>query len=88
MQEEYVRHAKTYSNVYLESCFSASPKGLIEYFVNEGMADKLLWGSDVNFYSNEHQIGRVVFADISLEDKYKILGRNAAKILLKDEVTK
>lgn len=86
MPEEYVRHAKRYNNVYLESCFSASTKGLIEYFVREGMADKLLWGSDMNFYSNEHQLGRVVFADISLEDKYKILGKNAAKVLLKEEV--
>lgn len=86
MPSEYVRQAKTYSNVYLESCFSASTKGLIEYFVKEGLSDKLLWGSDVNFYSSEHQIGRVVFADISLEDKYKILGLNAAKVLLKGEI--
>ncbi|MBE6370931.1 MAG: hypothetical protein E7055_02520 [Lentisphaerae bacterium] len=83
MKEEYLRHARTYPNVFLETCFSASPKGLIEYFVHEGMADKLLWGSDMNFYNSEHQIGRVIFAEISLEDKYRILGRNAARILLK-----
>ena len=86
MKEEYLRHAKTYSNVFLECCFSAAPKGMIEYFVREGMADKMLWGTDMSFYSNEHQIGRIIFTDIALEDKYKILGLNAVRIMFKGKL--
>ncbi len=82
-RKEYARLAGEYPNAYLESCVSSSPKGLVEFFVNEGLAGKYLWGSDTNFYSQEHQIGRIIFAEIPLEDKYRILGRNAAQVLLR-----
>lgn len=85
-REKYAELALRYDNVCLELCFSASPKGIVEYFVRRGLVDKMLWGSDTNFYSCEHQIGRVVFADIDLGDKYKILGRNAARLILKREL--
>ena len=82
-RKEYARLAKEYNNAYLESCVSSSPKNLVEFFVEQGLSEKYLWGTDSNFYSQEHQIGRVVFAEIPLEDKYRILGKNAARILFK-----
>ncbi len=80
-KENYARVAKEYPNVYLETCFSPCSRGLIEYFVNQGLSDKILWGSDMTFMSAEHQIGRVIFANISEADKVKILGKNAQKVL-------
>ncbi len=78
--DEYVRLAKEYNNVFLEISFSRSPRGLIEYLVDEGLEDKILFGSDCYFMSQEQQIGRVIFAKISSSVKEKILGRNAQKI--------
>lgn len=79
--EHYVRLGHQYDNVYLELCFSVCPRGLVEYFVGEGLAAKLLWGSDCLFMSMEQQIGRVVFAKISAADKRLILGETAATVL-------
>ena len=81
-REHYVRLGHQYPNVYLELCFSACPRGLVEYFVGEGLATKLLWGSDCIFMSMEQQIGRVLFAKISADDKRLILGETAARVLL------
>lgn len=80
--EHYVRLGHQYDNVYLELCFSVCPRGLVEYFVGEGLAKKMLWGSDCIFMSMEQQIGRVVFAQISEADKRLILGETAARVLL------
>jgi len=41
----------------------------------------MLWGTDMPLICAGHQLGRVVFADISLEEKYQILYRNAHRIL-------
>ncbi len=77
----YARIAREYPNVYLETACSQCPRSLIEYFVNYGIADKVLWGSDMTFMSAEHQIGRVLFADIPEQDKMKLLGLNAMRVL-------
>lgn len=79
--EKYIRLGREYPNVYLELCFSPSPRGLVERLVKEGLADKVIWGSDAVFMSAAQQIGRVLFARISPEDKEKILGLNARRAL-------
>jgi predicted TIM-barrel fold metal-dependent hydrolase len=81
-REHYVRLGREYPNVYLELCFSACPRGLVEYFVGEGLAAKMLWGSDCIFMSMEQQIGKVLFARISEGDKRLMLGQTAARVLL------
>lgn len=79
--DKYVRFAKEFPNVYLETCFSLSPRGMIEKFVQSGVVDRIVWGSDSTFMGAAQQIGRVLFAEISPEDKEKILGQNARKAL-------
>ena len=78
--EIYLQVGKEYENVILETCYSASPRGLIEYFVDGGMEDKLIWGTDVAFMSAAPQLGRVLFARITPLQKTKILGLNARRI--------
>ena len=78
---KYLRLGKLYPNVYLELCFSAAPRGLVEELVGEGLAEKLVWGSDAVFMSATQQIGRVLFAQIPPEDKARILGGNAMRAL-------
>ena len=77
----YIRVAHEYENVYLETCFSAAPRGLIETLVSEAPPHKIIWGSDQIFMSATHQMGRVLFAQISAEQKRAILGLNVAHIL-------
>ncbi|HIJ72758.1 MAG TPA: amidohydrolase family protein [Candidatus Hydrogenedentes bacterium] len=79
--EKYVRFARTYPNVFLELAWSKCPRGLVEYFVDEGLADNVVWGSDATFLDAAQQLGRVLFAKISPRDKQKILGENAHRAL-------
>ncbi len=78
---KYIRFARQYPNVYLELCYSPSPRGLIESLVAENLADKLIFGSDSVFMGAAQQLGRVLFAQISPRDKSKILSQNAIRAL-------
>ena len=78
--EIYLQVGKKYENVVIETCFSGCPRGLIEYFVDGELEDKIIWGSDVAFMSAAPQLGRVLFARITPEQKAKILGLNARRI--------
>ena len=78
---KYIHCANTYPRVYLETCFSACPRGLIEQLVNEVPEHKVIWGSDQPFMSVTHQIGRVLFSQITSEQKRAILGANVQRIL-------
>lgn len=80
-KEKYIRLAREYPSVYLETCLSTCPRGLIEELVDEGLADKLVWGSDMIFMGAAQQLGRVAFARIPPADKEKILGLNARRAL-------
>lgn len=75
-----VEVARRYPNIYLELCGSFQTMGLVEYLVDEVGADKILFGSDVLFLALTAELGRVVYAKISTEDKRKILGLNAARL--------
>ena len=44
-------------------------------------ADRILYGSDMPVFDARQQVGRIVTADIPDEDKKKILGLNAIKLL-------
>lgn len=81
--ESYVKFARKYPNLYLDLTLSAAPYGLVEYFVREAGADKILYGSDAPWMAMQQQLGRVLFADISDADKKKILVENPRRILMK-----
>lgn len=80
-KEKYIHFGRLYPNVYLELCYSPSPRGLIENLVGEGLAEKLVFGSDCVFMSTAQQLGRVLFAKISTQEKALILGLNARRAL-------
>ena len=80
-EDRYLALANDYPHVYLETCFSLAPRGLMERLVAAVPLEKILWGSDQLFMSAAHQIGRVLFAQITPEQKRAILGENAARIL-------
>lgn len=78
---QYVEFAGKYKNIILELCFSHSRYGLVEYFVREVGAGRVVWGSDMPWMDVTQQIGKVAFADISAQDKELILAKNAKQIL-------
>jgi uncharacterized protein len=79
--EGYVRITQEHANVYLDLAFSTSTPGLVALLVQEAGADKVVWGSDAYFFSQGHQIGKVLGADLSEEVKAQLLSGNAKRIL-------
>jgi predicted TIM-barrel fold metal-dependent hydrolase len=77
----YCALARAHHNIYLDLATSLSGYGWVEEFVRRAGADKILFGSDMPFISAPQQIGKVLFARISDEDKRKILGGNAKAVL-------
>lgn len=80
-EEGYMELAKDIPNVYLDLAYSRSPNGLVKRLVDTVGAERVTYGSDAYFFSITHQVGKVLGADISDEDKKKILSTNAKDIL-------
>jgi predicted TIM-barrel fold metal-dependent hydrolase len=53
--------------------------------VKHAGADRVLFGTDSPIMDGRHHIAKVATADISEEDKIKILGLNAIELLGLDE---
>ncbi|MDP7579545.1 MAG: amidohydrolase family protein [SAR202 cluster bacterium] len=68
-------------NIYLETCGSGAVKEAIENSVELVGSDRVLFGTDMPLLDARHQIGKVITADISDNDKRKILGGNTIKLL-------
>lgn len=66
---------------------SLSPhvNGLIEYMVNTAGSTKVVFGSDLPWYSQHYHAGAVLFARISDEARHDILHRNAERLLQKGD---
>lgn len=80
--DDAIKVAKKRDNVYLDLTGSELLAfGLVEYFVKRVAVDRILYGSDIPFMSAGAQLGKVVYAKISDENKQKILGLNMARLL-------
>ncbi len=77
----YAEMVRLCSNVYLDLAYSAAPAGLVERLVENVGAGRIIWGSDVYFFNQAQQIGKVMGARIPEEDKRKILSTNALNVL-------
>lgn len=80
-EEIYARAARECDNIYLETCSSYAWYGLMERLVAMAGSERVLFGTDMPFLSPDQQIGRVLFARITDEDKRRILGLNAQRLL-------
>ncbi len=79
--EQGIRALRRNENVYCEICGSDPTAGMVEMAVREVGADRVLYGSDMAGRSFASQIAKVKGANISEEDKRKILSGNLKKIL-------
>ena len=64
----------------LSAC-GAPAQGVIEYLCAEGLSDKAMFGTDAPLQDPRPMLGWVASANISREDKEKILGGNMQKVL-------
>ncbi len=55
--------------------------GVIEYFCQTAGSQKIVFGSDLPWYSQHYHAGAVLFARISDDDRHNILHRNAKQLL-------
>lgn len=76
--------ATKYNNVYLDTSGDVYNYQLIEFLTKKAGADKILFGSDALWFDQATQLGLVLGADIVLEDKEKILFRNAVNVFKLD----
>jgi predicted TIM-barrel fold metal-dependent hydrolase len=65
--------------VPLLSCLSVN--GIIEYMVAEASSKKVIFGTDLPWYSPHWAAGTVLFARISDQARHDILHRNAERLL-------
>ncbi|HYE59139.1 MAG TPA: amidohydrolase family protein, partial [Rhodothermales bacterium] len=72
--------AKRFPQVYLDLTFTSVLHGVVEYFCEEGLEDRVLFTTDAPMRDAIQQFGWVVYADITEEQKEKILGRNALRM--------
>ena len=79
--DPYIDFANKHRNVYLEITYSQAPYRRIEHLVERAGEDKVLFGSDAFMRGFESQLGWVFYADITREQKKKILGLNLQGIL-------
>lgn len=75
-----LEEAKQTPNLYLELAYSLGTPWQVERVVREVGAERVVWGSDTILFAASHQIGKVIFARITDEEKALVLGLNAKRL--------
>ena len=73
--------AKKHPNVMLEITFTSMTRGAVEYMVREMGSERVFFGTDQPMRDPGPQLAWVVYAELSMEDKLNVLGRNMEKLL-------
>src|SRR4051812_18552414 len=63
------------------AALSPHVNGLIEFMVANAGSHKVVFGSDLPWYSQHYHAGAVLFAHISDEARHDVLHRNAERLL-------
>lgn len=79
--EEAIKVARKHKNLYLDIASSQPHLGMLERFVKEVGAERILFGSDMPFLEPAAQIAKIAYARIPEADKKKILGLNMKRLL-------
>jgi uncharacterized protein len=72
--------ARRYPNVYLDLSGDVYSFGFIEWLVAQVGAERILFGTDVDWIDPRTHLARVLDADITLAQKAAILGENACRL--------
>lgn len=77
---EAIRLAQDFPNVYLELTAVLDDRGILEQFVREAGSNRILFGTDLPWFSTHHGIGCILDAEMTDEDRHNILHRNGEAI--------
>jgi len=80
-RDQAIAAARAYPNVFLETSSTFREPGVIETLVSGAGADRVLFGSDQPLMDPRSQLGRIVTSRLADEDKRKVLGENARRLL-------
>jgi hypothetical protein len=80
-RSQAIEAAQRCPNFYLETCSTFRTPGVIEELVEKGGAERVLFGSDIPLMDPRSQVGKIITADISDQDKRLVLGENARRLL-------
>lgn len=73
--------ARGLANYFVETCSTYRSPGVIEQLVEGAGADKVLFGSDQPLMDPRTQLGKILTAQISDDDKRLVMGGNAVRLL-------
>jgi len=73
--------AREFPNVYLELTAVLDERGIVERFVKEAGAKKVVFGTDFPWFSHYYYIGSLLGAGLDENDLRDILYRNAQRLL-------
>lgn len=79
--QQAVDLVKEFPNVYMELCAVLDDRGILEMFVEAVGSKRIVFGTDMPWFSEFYYIGSVLGADITDEDRRNIFYRNAQKML-------
>ncbi len=80
--DDAIAVAREFPNVYLELCaLLDNNRGVLEKFVEAGLSERMLFGTDLPWFAPHCGIGAILSADVTDEDRHRILHRNAQKLL-------
>ncbi|OYT31697.1 MAG: hypothetical protein B6U94_02125 [Thermofilum sp. ex4484_79] len=79
--KEAVDRLSEFGNVYFEMSSSIADPGMIRYAVEKAGVERILFGSDIPFNDPAVSLGKVLDANLSLNDYEKIFYRNAERLL-------
>jgi predicted TIM-barrel fold metal-dependent hydrolase len=75
-----VELVKKHPNAYVDTSGDCYAFGFIEWLVKQVGAQRILFGSDLNWIDPRSHLGRIYDADITPEEKELILGENARRL--------
>lgn len=73
--------AREFPSLTFDTACSRSPRGVLEFLVEQGLEDRLVYGSDMPFIDPGAQLGKALFAAIPESARTKILCDNACRLM-------
>lgn len=70
-----------FPNVYYELTAVFDNRGVIERIAEKAGSERMLFGTDLPWFSTHHGVGSLLSADITDEDRHNILHRNGERLL-------
>ena len=83
-QKEGVKRLKPFENVYFELTAVPITRGYLEDIVNAAGSERVLFGTDLPWFSTMHGVGMVLGADITDADRENIFYRNGERLMADD----